>query len=153
MQRDMRSKFLVKLCSAQSAAENFVTKTSISIERPRAYVAGGETTVFVHGNGRGGRNQELALTFATLAPSFEVRHQTWVFLSGGTDGIDGPTDAAGGIVDSGTIRRIEQSGQDVHTLLADNDSYRALGHSRDLLVTGATGTNVADLQILLVHPH
>ena len=74
------------------------------------------------------------------------------FLSGGTDGIDGPTDAAGGFVDSGTIARIRSAGSDPRLLLDNNDAYHALDHAGDLLVTGATGTNVADLQILLMHP-
>ncbi len=115
----------------------------------RALVAGGETTVTLSGNGRGGRNQELALAFA-LEPAVRSCSRPWVLLSGGTDGIDGPTDAAGGIVDGGTVERICATGADPRALLADNDAYRALTVSGDLLVTGATGTNVADLQLLLV---
>jgi hydroxypyruvate reductase len=76
----------------------------------------------------------------------------WVFLSGGTDGRDGPTDAAGGIVDAGTLSRIAASGADATALLANNDSHRALTLAGDLLVTGPTGTNVADVQILLLGP-
>ena len=74
----------------------------------------------------------------------------WVFLSGGTDGRDGPTEAAGGIVDAGTCDRIRRAGGDPQALLAENDSNRALSLAGDLLVTGATGTNVADVQVLLL---
>ena len=104
----------------------------------------------MRGRGRGGRNQELALRVAIAMPELE---RPWVFLSGGTDGRDGPTDAAGGIVDAGTIARIRRAGGDPVALLADNDSHRALGLAGDLLVTGATGTNVADVQILLMGPN
>ena len=70
--------------------------------------------------------------------------------SGGTDGRDGPTDAAGGIVDSGTAGRIHAAGRDPEALLANNDSHAALKAAGDLLITGATGTNVADVQILML---
>ncbi len=115
----------------------------------RALVAGGETTVTLTGNGRGGRNQELALAFV-LEPAAGSCSRPWVLLSAGTDGIDGPTDAAGGIVDGGTVERIRAAGVEPRELLANNDAYRALTLSGDLLVTGATGTNVADLQLLLL---
>jgi len=118
---------------------------------PTAVVWGGETTVQLRGNGRGGRNQELALMIAkhlhTLAPNGSVQ-----FLSGGTDGRDGPTDAAGAIVDAGTWQRVIDHGADPDALLANNDSYAALQSAGDLLFTGATGTNVADIQILLLQP-
>lgn len=114
---------------------------------PTALIFGGETTVQLRGTGRGGRNQELALRVALQGDSLPDH---WVFLSGGTDGRDGPTDAAGGIVDGGTLARIGASGQDVDALLANNDSYAALKAAGDLLITGATGTNVADVQVLLL---
>ena len=110
-------------------------------------VLGGETTVTLRGNGLGGRNQELALRVALGMPPLG---RDWVFLSGGTDGRDGPTDAAGGIVDAGTEARIRRAGQDPDALLARNDSHAALSAAGDLLVTGATGTNVADVQILIL---
>ncbi len=113
---------------------------------PRALIFGGETTVTLTGSGKGGRNQDLALRFSSLAGDLEG---PWVFLSGGTDGRDGPTDAAGGIVDPHTISRIAAAGLDADALLADNDSYRALGAAGDLLMTGGTGTNVADVQVFL----
>ena len=136
---------------ARSVAEKFLMRASAPIERPTAFVAGGETTVTVRGSGLGGRNQEKALTFAIDADS-RFNNLSWVFLSGGTDGIDGPTDAAGGLVDPGTIARIHNAGYDPRLLLDNNAAYHALDHAGDLLVTGATGTNVADLQILLIHP-
>ena len=136
---------------ARSVAEKFLMRASAPIEHPTAFVAGGETTVTVRGSGLGGRNQEMALTFAIDADS-RFNNLSWVFLSGGTDGIDGPTDAAGGLVDPGTITRIHNAGYDPRLLLDNNDAYHALDHAGDLLVTGATGTNVADLQILLIHP-
>ncbi len=119
---------------------------------PIAVLAGGETTVTLKGNGRGGRNQEMALAFALAAERHGLEPR-WVFLSGGTDGRDGPTDAAGGIVDPGSIQRMRDNGLDnPQGFLNNNDSYVALKRSNDLLDTGATGTNVADLQVLLIYP-
>lgn len=114
---------------------------------PACLIFGGETTVTLRGNGRGGRNQELALRVALAMPDLA---RDWAFLSGGTDGRDGPTDAAGGLVDAGTAGRIRAAGGSPEALLADNDSHAALALAGDLLVTGATGTNVADLQILML---
>ncbi|MCB2128129.1 MAG: DUF4147 domain-containing protein [Rhodobacteraceae bacterium] len=116
-------------------------------DRPGCLVFGGETTVTLKGNGLGGRNQELALRVALGMPDLG---RDWMFLSGGTDGRDGPTEAAGGIVDAGTVARIRATGADPEALLANNDSNAALKAAGDLLVTGATGTNVADVQILLL---
>ena len=121
------------------------------INRTLALVAGGETTVSLKGTGRGGRNQELALAFALAAQQHNLTGN-WTFLSGGTDGRDGPTDATGGIVDQDSLTRMMQADLNPQALLNNNDSYRALQGSQDLLITGATGTNVADLQILLLHP-
>lgn len=112
-----------------------------------AHLYGGETTVVLTGDGRGGRNQELALRVALGAR--DAGWHNWVFLSGGTDGRDGPVDAAGGLVDQGTLARMEQAGVDPRAALARNDSYPALQAAGDLLMTGGTGTNVADLQILI----
>ncbi|MEM7235042.1 MAG: MOFRL family protein, partial [Planctomycetota bacterium] len=89
-----------------------------------------------------------ALAFA-LASEELGTDADWVFLSGGTDGIDGPTDAAGGLVDPGTLDRIRTT-RDPRADLDGNDSYPSLESAGDLLLTGATGTNVADLQIGLV---
>ncbi|PCJ73169.1 MAG: glycerate kinase [Rhodobacteraceae bacterium] len=113
----------------------------------KTLIFGGETTVTIRGDGKGGRNQELALRVAMLAEKADLGD--WLFLSGGTDGRDGPTDAAGGIVDKHTVQRIRDAGENPEALLANNDSYAALQAAQDLLMTGATGTNVADVQVFL----
>lgn len=116
----------------------------------RAWVAGGETTVTVRGAGKGGRNQELALSFALEAAKGPLANRSdWVFLAAGTDGRDGPTDAAGGIVDAATVSRIRTAGVDPVAAMEDNDSYGALDAAGALLRTGATGTNVADVTVFL----
>ena len=117
--------------------------------KPTAIVWGGETTVKIKGNGLGGRNQELALIVAKLANECPV-DKSWAFLSAGTDGRDGPTEAAGAIIDQQTCERILQSGYKTEDFLMDNNSNAALEISEDLVHTGATGTNVADVQILVV---
>ncbi|MDC9728569.1 MAG: glycerate kinase [Methyloprofundus sp.] len=141
---------------AKIVAEDWVLfikqKLSQPTSAPLAFVAGGETTVTIQGSGLGGRNQEMALAFAIAAEKHHLNAE-WVFLSGGTDGRDGPTDAAGGIVDTQTFSRLLAAGIEPETYLANNNSYYALKESQDLLVTGATGTNVADLQILLIQPN
>ena len=109
-------------------------------------IFGGETTVNLQGDGLGGRNQELALRVAKQAQDLVG---DWVFLSAGTDGRDGPTDAAGGLVDADTVKRMLASGRSVERVLADNDSFHGLEASGDLFVTGSTGTNVADVQVFL----
>ena len=111
----------------------------------QALVAGGETTVTLTGTGKGSRNQEMA-----LASEHETEHRAWAFLSAGTDGIDGRTDAAGAIVDSESTERIRRSGLEPAARLTNNDAYPALMSLGDLIQCGATGTNVADLQILLL---
>ena len=116
-----------------------------------AILAGGETTVTLRGAGRGGRNQELALSFA-LESADGPPGRAWSFLSAGTDGIDGPTDAAGGLVDPLTLDRGIRQGSSPGEALENNDSYAFLDAAGGLLKTGATGTNVADLQILLLAP-
>ena len=124
-------------------AAQLVVRTVQDKTHPLA-LFGGETTVTLRGNGLGGRNQELALRVALALDG----HPGWRFLSGGTDGRDGPTDAAGAIVDGQTIGRIRAAGAAPEKLLENNDSYHALKLADALLITGATGTNVADLQIL-----
>mgnify|MGYP000441953576 CR=1 FL=1 len=117
--------------------------------KPLVIVGGGETTVTLMGGGKGGRNQEMALAAALAADAQELSGD-WVFLSGGTDGRDGPTDAAGGMVDPQSLSRMRAAGKDPISLLADNNAYHALKVSDDLLMTGGTGTNVADLQLLIL---
>lgn len=132
-----------------NAAHEIMNQVKARPPECRLLIWGGETTVRVNGDGTGGRNQELALRVSMAAQGIKDR---WVFLSGGTDGRDGPTDAAGGLVDSGTIRRIEETGANASALISNNDSYSALSASGDLLMTGATGTNVADIQLFLRDP-
>jgi glycerate 2-kinase len=121
-------------------------------DRPRCLLAGGETTVTVKGRGSGGRNQELAVAFA-----MEIAGIPGVsLLSAGTDGTDGPTDAAGAVVDGRTIAQARTAGLDPAAFLDDNDSYSffsrldALSGDIHHLKTGPTGTNVMDLQIILI---
>lgn len=141
------------LCGeARDEAERLVVHAkNLTLDKPIALLAGGETTVTVQGNGRGGRNQEMALAFAIAADRHGLKGN-WTFLSAGTDGLDGPTDAAGGIVDQNTVNRMVQAGINPVKLLENNDSNTALKMSDDLVITGATGTNVADLQVLLIWP-
>lgn len=115
------------------------------VEKPAALIIGGETVVHVRGRGLGGRCQELALAF-----SLGIGEMGGVTLACvGTDGTDGPTDAAGAIVDGRTVRKMLDAGIDPQLFLLDNDSYHALEKSGDLFITGPTGTNVNDLIVLL----
>ena len=127
--------------------------SSVAISHSSAYVktaiiAGGETVVHVKGEGKGGRNQEFALS-ASLRIS--GRNNIVIFALG-SDGTDGPTDAAGGCVDGNTRTQIESKGIDPYESLERNDSYNALAAADSLIVTGPTGTNVNDLYVALVYP-
>jgi hydroxypyruvate reductase len=134
----------------QVAAKQIIAAIKAVKQKPPFAIAfGGETTVKLGGSGKGGRNQELALRFAIEAETALLDHP-WCFLSGGTDGIDGPTDAAGGLVDNETLDRLQKAGGNAAGFLERNDSYHALKTTDDLIVTGATGTNVADLQLVLI---
>ena len=114
--------------------------------RPLCVVSSGETTVRVRGSGRGGRNQEFALAAADLVSSLGAV----VAASIGTDGIDGPTDAAGAVVDSTTQARARAGGLDPFHFLRDNNAYAFFAALGDHIHTGPTGTNVGDLQVFLV---
>ncbi len=116
------------------------------VKRPACVITGGETTVTVRGRGRGGRNQEFALAAAIAIAGL----RDTVILSGGTDGTDGPTSAAGAIADGTTIARAEALGRSAAADLANNDSFRFFDALGDLIKTGPTGTNVADVQVILV---
>ncbi len=109
-------------------------------------ISGGETTVTLRGDGLGGRNQEFALAAAIDLASC----QHVVVLSAGTDGTDGPTDAAGAMADGATVARAAALGLDARRFLANNDSYHFFQPLGDLLVTGPTGTNVMDVRLILV---
>jgi len=113
---------------------------------PTAFIAGGETVVRVTGQGLGGRNQELALA---AAKGIAGLADAAVF-SVGSDGTDGPTDAAGGYVDGDTLRRLTEAGLDIDDVLSRNDSYHALKAVDGLIFTGPTGTNVNDVAVALV---
>ena len=116
--------------------------------RPLAFLAGGETVVHVTGRGRGGRNQELALAAAEGIAGM----QNAVVFSVGSDGTDGPTDAAGGLVDGATCARLAAQGVRIDAALADNDAYPALQKADGLILTGPTGTNVNDVAAVLLRP-
>jgi glycerate-2-kinase len=113
---------------------------------PLCLISGGETTVTVSGSGLGGRNQEIALGAAMAI----AKTEGVLVASMGTDGIDGPTDAAGALATGTTMARARAAGLDAEEALRENDSYSFFRALDDLLITGPTGTNVMDLQILLV---
>ncbi len=116
------------------------------LPKPACIISGGETTVTIKGKGLGGRNQEFALVAALEIQGF----QKTVFLSGGTDGTDGPTDAAGAVADHTTIERAKAKGLNPKGHLENNDAYPFFQKLGDLLITGPTHTNVMDVRILLV---
>jgi glycerate 2-kinase len=115
---------------------------------PLCMISSGETTVTVTGNGKGGRNQELALSVVDIVA---VAAHPALVASVGTDGVDGPTDAAGALIDPGTARRAALAGAPAPDVaLRNNDAFRYLGAAGDLVKTGPTGTNVGDLQVILI---
>ena len=118
------------------------------VKGPCAILCGGETVVHLTGKGKGGRNQELALA---AAPYLEGMKNALV-AAVGSDGTDGPTDAAGGMVDGSTMAALRQAGLSVDAVLAENDAYHALKAVDSLIITGPTGTNVNDLYFLLFRP-
>lgn len=118
------------------------------VKGPCAILCGGETVVHLTGKGKGGRNQELALA---AAPYLEGMENALV-AAVGSDGTDGPTDAAGGMVDGSTMTSLRKAGISVDAVLAENDAYHALKAVDSLIITGPTGTNVNDLYFLLFRP-
>ncbi len=116
------------------------------IARPACLIAGGETTVTLRNDGKGGRNQELALAAALQLNGWPAI----TLLSGGTDGTDGPTDAAGALADGQTLSRARAEGLNARAFLDRHDSYPFFAALDDLVITGPTGTNVMDLQIVLI---
>lgn len=129
---------------ARDCAEAII-KESEKYPSGTALIYCGETTVTLRGNGKGGRNQEMALTASILLKGRE----NIVFASAGSDGTDGPTDAAGGIADGYTYNKMLESGLNPEKELKNNNSYFALKSADALLVTGPTGTNVNDITILI----
>ena len=138
-----------RLCCEAREAGSFlgsIVRTHAGRGKKLAYIAGGETVVHLTGNGLGGRNQELALA---AAPALAGLEHCCVF-SVGSDGTDGPTDAAGGYVDGQTDAALRTAGWDVFAALQNNDAYHALQAIGGLIITGPTGTNVNDVSVALV---
>ncbi len=121
-----------------------------SLPRPLCLLAGGELTVTVKGRGRGGRNMEFVLASLADLEKAGVEGLDWLILSIGTDGIDGPTDAAGAWADPRTVRTARALGLNPGEYLDDNDSYGFFKQTGNLIVTGPTGTNVMDLRVFLL---
>ncbi len=128
-----------------AAVGRTVLKDGLPLQPPCALICGGETVVRITGSGKGGRNQEFALAAAEGIAGME----NIVAAAVGSDGTDGPTDAAGGIVDGGTAERLKKQGISINEILADNDSNHALQAADALIMTGPTGTNVNDLYFVL----
>ncbi len=135
------------IAGAHTAIAREVLKTGRPLTPPCCIISGGETTVTIKGKGMGGRNQEFCLSAAEDISGLPERV---VMLSGGTDGNDGPTDAAGGVVDPGTIQRGLALNLKAREYLENNDSYNYLKKTGDLLITGPTNTNVMDVRLVLI---
>lgn len=135
-----------EVAKVHTAIAKEILRTGNPITTPACILSGGETTVTIRGDGLGGRNQEFVLsTVRDIASSKNI-----VVLSGGTDGNDGPTDAAGAVADSGTLARAFNLGLNPEDYLANNDSYHFFKEVDRLLITGPTNTNVMDLRVILV---
>ena len=134
------------IASVQAAVIREVLESGNPAPAPCAFVSGGEATVTVRGDGTGGPNQEFALALAVELDGVEG----WAAFAADTDGSDGPTDAAGGMVTGTTARKIRDNGVDPKEALENNDAYAALEAGEALLLTGPTGTNVNDLRVALV---
>ena len=136
------------ICEARDAGSFLasIARDHAGLGKKLAFICGGETVVHLNGNGLGGRNQELALSASTVLRGID---DACVF-SVGSDGTDGPTDAAGGYADGGTANRLKAAGWTAEAALEDNDAYHALEACGDLIITGPTGTNVNDLSVALI---
>ena len=136
-----------EVARVHSAVAKEVLSTGEPLPAPACVISGGETTVTIRGNGLGGRNQEFCLAAAL---DLEDLAERVVILSGGTDGNDGPTDAAGAVVDPSTVAKAREMGLSPENFLENNDSYRFFEQTGDLLKTGPTKTNVMDVRLVLV---
>ena len=137
-----------QLCCEASDAGSFlgsIAGTHAGKGKALAFIAGGETVVHLKGKGTGGRNQELALAAAPLISGLDA-----AVFSFGSDGTDGPTDAAGGYVDGDTLGEMSAACINIASVLADNDAYHALEKTGGLIKTGPTGTNVNDAAVVLI---
>ena len=135
-----------EIAKVHTAIAKEVLSSDNPVKKPGCIISGGETTVTIEGKGKGGRNQEFVLAAALDIDELE----NVVVLSGGTDGNDGPTDAAGAIADGETLKRANKIGLNAYEYLCDNNSYNFFEPLGDLLITGPTKTNVMDLRIVLV---
>lgn len=135
-------------CTARDAGSFLasIAQYYAEVDHSVAFIAGGETVVHLTGSGLGGRNQEIVLTAAN---EIDGLRDTAIF-SFGSDGTDGPTDAAGGYCDHTTKHRLQDMGVDILSVLQQNDSYHALKQCGGLIITGPTGTNVNDLSVVLI---
>lgn len=137
------------LCCQAKEAGSFlasVARSHVDSKKSLAFLAGGETIVQITGNGKGGRNQEMALAAAIGISGLN----NVVVFSVGSDGTDGPTDAAGGIVDGDSAEELIAQGIQIHKVLEENDAYHALEKIDGLIFTGPTGTNVNDISVVLI---
>jgi hydroxypyruvate reductase len=137
------------VCQAREAGSFLasILKTHAGSGKKLAFIAGGETVVHLTGRGKGGRNQELALAAAQGIAGIPGA----AVFSVGSDGTDGPTDAAGGYVDYETAARLKAESIAIYDVLQDNDAYHALEKTGGLIITGPTGTNVNDVAVALLN--
>jgi glycerate 2-kinase len=135
-----------EVARVHAAIAREVSATGQPLKAPACIISGGETTVTIRGDGLGGRNQEFALAAAIDIDG----HPEITIASAGTDGTDGPTDAAGAVADGMTVKRALREGKHATDYLARNDSYHFFESLHDLILTGPTGTNVMDLRLILV---
>ncbi|MCK5710822.1 MAG: glycerate kinase [Deltaproteobacteria bacterium] len=135
-----------EVAKVHTAIAKEIRSSGNPVKKPACIISGGETTVTIEGKGDGGRNQEFVLAAALDIDGLN----DVVILSGGTDGNDGPTDAAGAFADGTTIGRASKLGLNAYEYLCDNNSYNFFKPLGDLLITGPTNTNVMDLRVLLI---
>lgn len=135
-----------EVAKAVTAIGKEIKKSGNPFRPPVCILSGGETTVTVRGNGKGGRNQEFCLSALQEIKNID----NIVLLSGGTDGIDGNSDAAGAVIDKNSYEKAKQLNLNIDEYLNNNNSYNFFKQTGDLIITGATGTNVMDISILIV---
>ncbi len=136
------------LCCEAKDAGSFLASIGKTYEHKgkKAFIVGGETIVHLKGNGKGGRNQEFALSAAEIIDGCK----NVAIFSVGSDGTDGPTDAAGGYVDGSTCKKLREKDIEIYQVLENNDAYHALEKVDGLVITGPTGTNVNDFAVVLI---
>ena len=127
-----------------------IRKGTADFARPALILAGGETTVTIRGTGKGGRNQEMVLSFLNEFSGNQTGLEGIYFLSAGTDGTDGPTDAAGALIGPDLLHEAARLGLNPGAYLGNNDSYHFFEQAGGLFITGPTNTNVCDIQLMIV---